>query len=260
MAPHEADHHADAIISPDVLRSYVHCRYKAYLKLSSQVGVQCAYEAALAELRAEAKQRAIGKLEAAGSPIVTSVELTHPTLCLGHSAIVDGELTVHGISVRVDGLRKVAGRSQLGDFHYEPLLFHEGPGAREPQRLLLSVIALLISRLQGRVPDRGVIYQSCNAATSAVRMPGRIKSAESILDDLNRMRCGEVQPKLVLNNHCGVCEFQRRCHWQAVHEDNLSPLRGVSEKEIRSLGRRGVLTLTQLAYTFRPRRKTKSPD
>ena len=146
------------------------------------------------------------------------------------------------------------------DFHYEPLLFHEGPGAREPQRLLLSVIALLISRLQGRVPDRGVIYQSCNAATSAVRMPGRIKSAESILDDLNRMRCGEVQPKLVLNNHCGVCEFQRRCHWQAVHEDNLSPLRGVSEKEIRSLGRRGVLTLTQLAYTFRPRRKTKSPD
>jgi predicted RecB family nuclease len=260
MALHEADHYAAALISPDVLRSYVHCRYKAYLKLSSQVGVQCAYDAALAELRAEAKKGAIGKLEAAGSPIPASVKLTQPTLCLGHSAIIDGELTVDGINVRVDGLRKVAGRSQLGDFHYEPLLFHEGPGAREPQRVLLSVIALLVSRLQGRVPDRGVIYQSGNAATSTVRMPGRIKSAKSILDDLNRMRSGELRPKLVLNNHCGVCEFQQRCHLQAVREDNLSLLRGVSETDIRRHGRRGVLTLTQLAYTFRPRRETKSPE
>ena len=185
MPLHEADHYADAVIGPDVLPSYVHCRFKAYLKLSSQVGVQCAYEAALAELRAEAKQRAIGKLEAAaGSPIATSIGLTQPTLCLGHSAIIDGQLTVEGISVRVDGLRKVAGRSQLGDFHYEPLLFYEGPGAREPQRVLLSAIALLVSRLQGRVPDRGVIYQGSDAAASTVRMPGRIKSAESILDDL----------------------------------------------------------------------------
>src|SRR6185295_19921603 len=31
-------------------------------------------------------------------------------------------------------------------------------------------------------------------------------------------------------------------------------------KDIRSHGRRGVLTLTQLAHTFRPRHETKSPD
>jgi predicted RecB family nuclease len=174
MPLHGADHYAEAVISPDVLRSYVYCRYKAYLKLSNQVGVQSAYETALAELRAETKQRAIEKLEAARSPIPSSVTLTHPALCLGHRAIIDGELTVDGISVSVDGLRKVDGRSQLGDFHYEPLLFHEGPGAREPHRVLLSVIAILVSRLQGRIPDRGVIYQGCNAASSTVRMSGRI--------------------------------------------------------------------------------------
>jgi hypothetical protein len=121
MPLHEADHYAAAVISPDLLRSYVYCRYKAYLKLSSQVGIQSAYEAALAELRAETKQRAIEKLESAGSPIPSSIKLTHPALCLGHRAIIDGELTIDGISVRVDGLRKVDGRSQLGDFHYEPV-------------------------------------------------------------------------------------------------------------------------------------------
>ena len=50
MPVHEADHYSDGVISTDVLRSYVYCRYKAYLKLSSQVGIQSAYEAALTEL------------------------------------------------------------------------------------------------------------------------------------------------------------------------------------------------------------------
>src|SRR5262249_13015595 len=44
---------------------------------------------------------------------------------------------------------------------------------------------------------------------------------------------------------------------QAVKEDNLSLLRGIGEKEIRAYARKGVLTLTQLAHTFRPRRQGK---
>src|SRR6516225_3784274 len=54
-----------------------------------------------------------------------------------------------------------------------------------------------------------------------------------------------------------MCEYQRRCREQAEKEDSLSLLRGISEKEIRGLARKGVLTLTQLAHTFRPHRKGK---
>ena len=246
-----------SIINLDALLGYVHCRYKAYLKLANQVGLQSAYETALVELRAETRLRAIRKLEAAGSPIPTSVQLTRSTLSEGYSAIIDGELIIHGICVRVDGVRKASGRSKLGDFSYEPILFHEGPRAREPQRVLLSVLALLLSYIQGRVPNLGVIYQGAEAATSTVLTSERMKSAEFILDDLNLMRLGEVRPSLILNDHCGVCEFRQRCHEQALREDNLSLLRGVSEKDVRAHGRRGILTLTQLAHTFRPRRDGK---
>src|SRR5262249_31708949 len=44
---------------------------------------------------------------------------------------------------------------------------------------------------------------------------------------------------------------------QAVREDNLSLLRGLGEKEVQAYARKGILTLTQLAHTFRPRRKGK---
>jgi len=42
-----------------------------------------------------------------------------------------------------------------------------------------------------------------------------------------------------------------------VQEDNISLLRGMSGKEIKGYGRKGIFTLTQLAHTFRPRRKGK---
>jgi len=42
-------------------------------------------------------------------------------------------------------------------------------------------------------------------------------------------------PDLVLNRHCGECEFQTRCRQKAVEKDDLSLLSGMSEKERKKL-------------------------
>ena len=62
---------------------------------------------------------------------------------------------------------------------------------------------------------------------------------------------------MILNDHCQVCEFRQRCHDQAVQEDNISLLRGMGEKEIKSYARKGIFTVTQLSCTFRLRKKGK---
>src|SRR5207253_2830004 len=49
----------------------------------------------------------------------------------------------------------------------------------------------------------------------------------------------------------------QRCHAEATAKDDLSLLRGMSEKEINKYGRRGIFTVTQLSCTFRPKRKNK---
>jgi predicted RecB family nuclease len=70
----------------------------------------------------------------------------------------------------------------------------------------------------------------------------------------------DTPPKLLLNDHCRICAFRDRCRDQAIREDNLSLLRGISEKTIKRYARNGVLTLTQLAHTFRPQRRGKRTD
>ncbi|MEW6584852.1 MAG: TM0106 family RecB-like putative nuclease [Nitrospirota bacterium] len=64
-------------------------------------------------------------------------------------------------------------------------------------------------------------------------------------------------PDLVLKRHCGECGFQSRCRQKAIEEDDLSLLAGMTEKERRKFNSKGIFTVTQLSYTFRPRRRPR---
>ena len=58
---------------------------------------------------------------------------------------------------------------------------------------------------------------------------------------------------MILNAHCPSCEFRDRCHAEAINRDDLSLMRGMSEKEILAQRKRGISTVTQFACTFRPK-------
>jgi predicted RecB family nuclease len=213
----------------------------------------------LTELRNTVRLKAIEKIRAQYSKhtLAMGVTLTRSALSGGNQFLLDTELEDDRFSVHFDGLKKVDGRSDLGDFHYIPVLFHEGRQILKPQRLLLETLGLLLSRVQGRAAASGVVYHGSDCRATIVRLTAGLQAAERLLQDVIQMREGEATPKLLLNDHCAVCEFRRQCHDQAVKEDNLSLLRGLKEKEIKSYARKGLFTLTQIAHTFRPRRKGK---
>lgn len=74
---------------------------------------------------------------------------------------------------------------------------------------------------------------------------------------LSGPRSVPVPPDLVLNRHCPECEFRDRCRQKAIETDDLSLLAGMSAKERQKLRSKGIFTVTQLSYTFRPRRRPK---
>jgi predicted RecB family nuclease len=66
-----------------------------------------------------------------------------------------------------------------------------------------------------------------------------------------------LPPDLVLNRHCAECEFQARCRQKAIETDDLSLLANMTEKERQKCHSRGIFTVTQLSFTFRPRRRRR---
>jgi hypothetical protein len=54
-----------------------------------------------------------------------------------------------------------------------------------------------------------------------------------------------------------MCEFKQLCRAKAVEADNLTLLKGMTLKEIERHNSKGIFSVKQLSYTFRPRRPAK---
>jgi predicted RecB family nuclease len=247
-----------AKITSDVLKGYLSCKYKGYLKQAGEYGNRSDYETMLMERREAIRLRATDQIlsQHGEDAVARNVLLTVAALKRGPLFVLNAALEDEVVSLHLDGLKRVDGPSKLGDFHYIPVLFHEEEPIRKEQKRLLEVYGLLLARMQGRTPTCGVVWHGKICKAAQVRLSTDPRKTEQLLWELQQMQTDEP-PRLLLNDHCPVCEFRRRCHEQAVREDNLSLLRGMGEKEVKGLARKGILTLIQLAHTFRPRRKGK---
>ena len=217
------------------------------------------YESLLIEQRANAQRKAIEKIrrEYSETDVATNLDLSVANLRKGAALILSARLDDDRHAVVFDALRKTDGPSLLGDFRYQPVTFCAARKVRAFDRQVLAVRAVLLARVQGALPAGGVVYLEPNSTRTGIRFGPTLTAAENLLRDAERLQRAEGPPKLLLNDHCRICEFRARCRDQAIREDNLSLLRGVGEKSIKRYARKGVLTLTQLAHTFRPRRRGK---
>lgn len=247
-------------ITRDVLESYLHCRTKAHLKLAGECGTKSDYEAMTTAAKEASWDAVIAKLlvRFGGEDTCRGVSVTAATLRMGAPFQADATLEDDVLSIRFDALKWADGASKLGDHHYLPALHDHGARVGYRQKLLLAVLGLVLSRVQGLRPVMGLVARGPESQLGKVLLDAKLyHQAEHVLDGLERLQHGIETPLLMLNKHCHLCEFRQRCRSAAVEKDDISLLETVGEKELRKLNRKGIFTLTQLSCTFRPRRDGK---
>ncbi len=124
-------------------------------------------------------------------------------------------------------------------------------------KLLLAFDALVLSEMLGQEINLGKFIHGDNHATLNVRTSALALQVRDHIAKIAALLSSPSPPGLVLIPHCAECEFQTRCRQQALEKDDLSLLSGMTEKERKKLHDKGVFTVTQLSYTFRPRRRPK---
>jgi hypothetical protein len=78
-----------------------------------------------------------------------------------------------------------------------------------------------------------------------------------LADKVTALIFNSSPPDLILNRHCAECEYQARCKQKAIESDDLSLLSAMTEKERGTYRSKGIFTVNQLSYTFRPRKTPK---
>ena len=183
-------------ITRDILEGYLNCKYKGWLRLSGKQGQKSDYEVLLAELRTDVRLVATREIVAQHpEEVAQGVSLTDALLKRGPLVILDAILEGPAVSLRFDGAERVQGPSRLGDYHYVPVLFHEGRHVRREQRQMLELYGLFLSTLQGRRPAAGSSGTAGTARLPVSAYPRGSPAAHRVLRELRDIENTESPPE-----------------------------------------------------------------
>ncbi len=146
-----------------------------------------------------------------------------------------------------------------GTFCYLPTLVVGTYKISKLFRLKLAFVGYVLSKSQKEKPDFGYIVTG-DSKTHKVKLNSLYREIYSALRKLRIWTSAQEYnpPLLFLNKHCISCCFRNICNEEATQKDHLSLLKGISEKEIVAQNKKGIFTVNQLAYTYRPRRPRKN--
>jgi predicted RecB family nuclease len=122
---------------------------------------------------------------------------------------------------------------------------------------MLAFDALVLWKASGQMPIKGMIIHGLQHTTLGLKLDVWVHEAESLVGKLRALLTEGSQPDPVLIKHCSECSFEACCRKKVTEKDDLSLLGGLGTTDRAKLNSKGIFTVTQLAYTFRPRRRPK---
>jgi len=243
-------------ITPQILVAYTQCARKAFLHLCTheqgtpheyihileqqKLRNQITYLATVHQTSLAAQSRIIG-------------DLTHE-----NDLVTNVILKTEGLEAYCDVLTLVESSSSPNNRHYEPTIVIGTYSISKEQELELLFTGFVLGKIQGKTPVTGYIVPM-GGQTKTFKLEPHYTMLKRFLDPLREwLDAPPVDPPpLLLNKHCPSCPFRLPCRVQAEKEDNLSLLDRVTPKLIQRYHTKGIFTVTQLSYTFKPRRSRK---
>jgi len=123
--------------------------------------------------------------------------------------------------------------------------------------LVVCFGALALSQATGILADTGTLIYGEGNRRKTLKIENHVARTREIIEAIGATCRGREPPPLVLNRHCAVCDFQPRCRGLAVERDDLSLLSAMTGKERAKCNAKGIFTIAQLSYGYRPRRRKR---
>jgi predicted RecB family nuclease len=138
-----------------------------------------------------------------------------------------------------------------------PIRFISTSKVGKKNKMLLAFDAYILAKLFKTNVSHGKLIYSSECFSSKIGLSSLIPEARRVTAEITKIITSNDPPDLILNRHCAECEYKTTCRQTAIQKGDLSLLSGMTVKERRKFHNKGIFTVTQLSYTFRPRRRPK---
>jgi predicted RecB family nuclease len=243
------------IISSDIVVAYFHCPRKAFLLMSGEQGAEVEYISILNEQRNLQKTRYINDIK----PTTASIQISKPNdLRKGGNILENVKLKSEHFEARCDILIRDSKTTSPKNTNYEPTVFIGTHNIGKEHKIELAFVGHVLGKIEGQVLQKGTII-NVSGKKYGVNLKPLLKSLPKIVSPLQEWLSlpASHPPPIILNKHCFYCPFQKSCKAQAEETDNLSQLSGMNVRMIKQYEKKGIFTIKQLSYLFKPRRLKK---
>jgi predicted RecB family nuclease len=241
-------------ITSEVVVAYAQCPRKAYLLLfSPDKGEPHEYEGILGE---KARMNRVAYLTTLQHEPPRLRAYDAKTITHGSDVLIEATLRAPGLQAYCDVLTPMYPGISCDKPLYTPTLIVGTHTITEEQKLAVGVVGYVLGQNQPTPPTVGVII-GAGGQKHTVTLDTLSPKLRTILPTLQQWldKPPEPSPPLILNTHCPYCPFRHTCHAQAEQEDNLSLLDRMTPRMMQRYHRKGIFTVHQLSYVFKPRRR-----
>jgi len=249
------------IVSSQLFEDYIECATKCWLRSRAEPAAGNVY-AEWARAQNDAyRQDALKKLLAVlpeGDRVI-GPHISKSSKDATWRIAIDVRLRTIELESRLHAVERIASEGRGSATQFIPYRFEFTNKLTRQHKLLVAFDTLALSEAVGQAVTLGKIMHGDSHAALKVKISAFASEVRKRIKEITALLAGNSPPGLVLNRHCGQCEFKARCSTQAREKDELSLLSGISEKDRQRLHSKGIFTVTQLSYTFRPRRRRREP-
>ena len=248
------------MITNHIIESFLKCPYKAYLLCNNEQGRLTDYDRLEAELADLRRADFYAQLDAKydESRMMRGVTFEKKLAITDKMVVIEPVFQTEDVRIRFDAF-EISPHTELpSKLVYLPIAIIPNEKVTKTDRLALAVKCLLLTQTRRRVtPEFGKIVYGRNLNSTKVKLTVYAKEARKVIKDLKHTLQSSDPPRYFQINECRICQFQEVCHAKLIEKDDLSLLAGMNPKDALKQNNRGIFTVLQFSYTFRPRRRSK---
>jgi predicted RecB family nuclease len=251
-------------ITNHLFEAFLKCPTKCYLRSLGETGTENAYTDWFRIQNESYRSEGIKRLMEGAAPdeFVVGPPGTKNLKTAKWRLALNLVARAHNMESSIHAVERVPTEGQDQPAQFIPIRFIFTNKLTPHDKLLLTFDVFALSEMQGREVGLGKIIHGDDQATLKVKTSVLTSEVRKLTGKIATLLSSHSAPDLVLNRHCAACEFQARCRQKAIEVDDLSLLSGMMEKERSRHRSKGIFTVNQLSYTFRPRRtprRAKNP-
>lgn len=241
------------MIDEVIIYDYLYCKYKALLRNNHEIGTKHCLE----KFEEEAINRTKGIVLPAlfdADNIVDLEGFTFSKKRIENYSVIKNTVFEHNsFHLKLNLLRKKIGDDK---YSYSLLFFIPVRKIDKIIKIYTSICQRISSYRFKEISSESIVYY--NGSETPVQINSELfrKDTDSYISEIPSLFRKSETP-LILSQKCFLCEYHSNCLELAKKQDNLSLIKGLTSKTIVELNKKGIFTVHQYSFTFRPRKKRK---